>query len=744
MAIRKVLAHFMHESEREAARRALRDAYVTESYVLGDCDEADIPGLEAQGLIVEILDVPAAEPAEGSGAPSEEQSHGLESLESMGADEVLRETSYYLVQLPGPLLEEWRRRLQDDGREVLESMPGYAYLVRMTGEQAAQVREFPFVMSVRPYGPEETNPTIYGLTPPARGVSALESFGGEVTWDLSLHPGEDKAALVGWLRAHEVEIIGTSDRKVRITLPQGSELCYEVAGLPGVARMDPYVPPRPLNDVARDLLGLSAIDRSGGIGLTGAGQMIAVADTGLDETHPDFANRIAGVRARGRPGDASDPDGHGTHVTGSVLGDGAASGGAFHGVAPGATLFFQSLLDANGGLDGLPIDLGDLFEEAYAAGARIHNNSWGAETPALYTINATEVDRFVARRRDMLVVIAAGNEGLAADVLNSQVGFVDWASIGSPASSKNALTVGASRSTRTKGGWSRLTYLEKWPDKFPDPPIAAERISGNAESIAAFSSRGPCDGHRIKPDVVAPGTDIVSTKSSTAPLRNFWGSVTRNKRYAYLGGTSMAAPLVAGCAALVREYLTSARNHQPSAALLKAVLINGTRWLAGVDAVADHAFCPNYHQGFGGVYLPTSIPNPHAPALRLEFADTWNEPRRQFDRTGQHFRYEFSFAGGSPLRICLVYTDQPGRAVQNILYLVVEHRASRKKWVGNEQVRKDVRGPDLDNNVEVIRIEDAPAGEYVIQVSAYSLLHTPQDFALVVTGELDSGLVAVS
>ncbi len=239
---------------------------------------------------------------------------------------------------------------------------------------------------------------------------------------------------------------------------------------------------------------------------------MAVADTGLDEDHPAFEGRIAGIVARGRTGDASDPDGHGTrgtHVAGSVLGDGSASGGDIRNTAPEARLFFQSLLDANGELGGLPVDLGDLFKEAHRAGARIQNHSWGAKTSAAYTFNSIEVDEFAAERRNALLVISAGNEGRAAAPLNSAPGFVDWLSVGSPASSKNALTVGASRSDRTSGGLAALTYGAVWPSKFPDPPIvASEKVSDDVEALAAFSSRGPCDDRRIKPDVVAPGTDV--------------------------------------------------------------------------------------------------------------------------------------------------------------------------------------------------------------------------------------------
>lgn len=126
---------------------------------------------------------------------------------------------------------------------------------------------------------------------------------------------------------------------------------------------------------------------------------------------------------------------------------------------------------------------------------------------------------------------------------------------------------------------------------------------------------------------------------------------------------------------------------------------NGARWLTGVDAVADHPHAPNYHQGFGAVSMLTTLPSPSAPTLRLEFLDPWQDPQQHFVRNGQPVRRRLTVSGGAFLRICLAWTDGAAR--------------------------------------------DNPApGDYLIQISASNLLQARQDYALVVVGELGSGLVA--
>lgn len=752
MAKKRIIAHFMDEQEETTALQKITNVQRTESYVLGEINETDIPALQQKGLIIQVLE--AQPKAETPGKELEpipgtilRRSREEPSAKAPEPTVDRSKSNFYLIQLKGPLLEEWRQQLRQLRVQLLEYVPRDNYTARLTPRQVDAVSALPFVSTVRLYSLEDTGPVSakgLELEPPSTAPSLGVKM---ITFDVRLHREKDLPKVLKWLEKRKVGIAGATGRKIRLYLLEDSPLAAEIAALPEVAAMEEYMPPKLHNDVARVLLG---IDRSAQpnptahISQTGEGQIVAVADTGLDERHPDFRGRIAGIVAWGRKDDPSDPHGHGTHVAGSVLADGSASGGHIRGIAPKAKLFFQSLLDASGELGGLPLNLGDLFEEAYWVGARIHNNSWGSATESMYTMHSIEVDEFVAKHRDMLIVISAGNEGQAAQRRHSKPGFVDWLSIGSPASSKNALTIGASRSSRTEGGYANLTYGLAWPGEFPDPPIADEKISGNPETLAAFSSRGPCDDRRIKPDVVAPGTDIVSTKSSLSPLRNFWGPYPGNGYYAFMGGTSMAAPLVSGCAALVREYYVKERKHDPSAALLKATLINGTRWLTAPDAIADHPHLPNYHQGFGCIYMPWTIPNPAEPTLKLEFQDTWKQKRLQFTRSGQRFRIQFSISGGTRLRICLTWTDLPARALQNNLNLFVQHLPSGQKWIGNEHLPMGLKIPDPDNNVEAVRLDNPPAGSYLIQISATNLLKGPQDFALVVTGELTSPLTVIS
>lgn len=738
MAQKHVVAFFMHEHEAAEANRRMQHVVETESFLIGDIDEDEIPDLQRAGLIVQVVEDSAPEPLDELVAGFHRTAIAPAALDR-AEERSVAETNYFTAELAGPLVEPWRELLAAFGAEIIEVTGPQRFTIRIELGTYGDILNLGFVRRLRPYTIANAEPQ----TARRLDIGAAPNFREMVAYDLRLHRADDADRILEWLVDRHIAVGGRSRRKLRVYLFRDAAELSELERLPEIASVEEFVPPQLANDRARHIIGLDTNLGLGGVAETGHGQIVAIADTGLDDMHPDFQGRIVGLVALGRPNDPSDPNGHGTHVAGSVAGDGAASNGAIRGTAPGAKIFFQSIMDASGRLGGLPLDLNDLFDEAYRAGARIHNNSWGAALAARYSLSSLEVDEFVHDHPDMTVVIAAGNEGTAGKRINSATGYVDWLSLNAPSTSKNALTVGASRSDRVQGGFAGLTWGQAWPNHFPDPPISTETVSGDPESLAAFSSRGPCDDRRIKPDLVAPGTDIVSAKSSRAPLANFWGSFPGyNSQYAYMGGTSMAAPLVAGCAALVREYFERSHDHDASAALVKAALINGTRWLSGNDATAEFATTPNFHQGFGRLHMPWTIPNPGENGLELRFIDGWQDAQLQLFRTGARIQRRVRVGDSRPFRACLVWTDPPGRALQNNLDLFIEHLPTATKWMGNQDLPLRLRLPDAENNIEIVRIETPVAGDYLIQIAASNLLRTDgQAFALVVTGDLSGELV---
>jgi len=746
MAKRRVIAHFMHETERDQVTPHLSNSVVGDGLAYGEIEEAHIENLRKSARIVfQMLDEPRGPTrASPEAAAQPVMAAALDASYSPPPAFAPAPSNCFYVKLKGPLFPAWRTQLESMGVDFREARPEHEWVTRIPMTSVPGVRTLPYVLGVRMRESDRNLPT-------RQEMSAFGSPGGQngmVTYDLRLDPKANARDFVGYLHSKSISVAAAEGDKVRIFLQENDARLDEISRLTDVViDIQPYLVPELHNDQARVLLGVDS--RPGSpppLTLQGETETIAVADTGLDETHPDFQGRIVGVRAWGRPPtDATDPHGHGTHVAGSALGDGTASGGAIKGTAPRAKLFFQSLLDKNSKLGGIPLRLESLFAEAYAAGARIHNNSWGTASFAAYRMDAREVDEYIYKKKDMLVVISAGNDGTAADppfgLRNVPKGEVDWLSVGSPATARNALTVGAYRNSRTANGYSALTYGNVWPQKFPMAPSQSDLVSGDVNSLAAFSSRGPCDDYRIKPDVVAPGTDILSCKSALAPPFQFWGPDTAGRPYAYWGGTSMAAPLVSGCAALIRQYYVTARSHLPSAALLKASIINSTRWLTGRDSVEGFGEPPNYHQGFGAVWLPAAIPNAFDPTLRLEFHDNWQDTAQHFTATGLRKRFTINVNAGRPLRFTLAYTDAPGRALQNNLQLFVETPDGQLLF-GNMRLPRGNNRPDTVNNVERIVIDTPVAGPYLVKIDAANIF-MPQDFALVVTGDLTSPLTEI-
>ncbi|SDJ23060.1 S8 family peptidase [Nonomuraea jiangxiensis] len=272
-------------------------------------------------------------------------------------------------------------------------------------------------------------------------------------------------------------------------------------------------------------------------GFDGAGTTVAILDSGIDTSHPDLAGRVTAERDFSDEGSTKDLNGHGTHVAATVGGAGERKG-----VAPGARIVNGRVLNADGiGLSSWAID--GMEWAAGEAGADIVNLSLGSSQPGGPLTDAIGA---LTERHGTLFVVAAGNYGCAA-------------CIGSPGDSPAALTVGA---------------------------VDSE------DRMAEFSNYGPVGLDRlIKPDVTAPGVGIVAARAHGTALGE-----PVDDSYTRMSGTSMAAPHVAGAAALLRQARPGIK-----AAELKSLLMGTAKPTADV---------PPDRQGAGRVDVAAALAGP--------------------------------------------------------------------------------------------------------------------------------------
>ncbi|MGA5507574.1 S8 family peptidase [Streptomyces umbrinus] len=237
-------------------------------------------------------------------------------------------------------------------------------------------------------------------------------------------------------------------------------------------------------------------------GYDGKGVKVAVLDTGIDATHPDLKDRIDAAKNFSAAADTVDRAGHGTHVASTIAGSGAASpaGTKYAGVAPGARLLVGKVLDDEGSGEDSGVIAG--MQWAVEQGAEVVNMSLGGEDrPGIDPVEQAVND--LSASSGALFVIAAGNEGPKEGT------------VGTPGSAAAALTVGA---------------------------------VDRQDAIAEFSSRGPTADGSLKPDLTAPGVDIVAAKAA----EGFMGDPAADG-YVSMSGTSMATPHVAGAAAILAQ-----------------------------------------------------------------------------------------------------------------------------------------------------------------------------------------------
>ncbi|KAK5093331.1 hypothetical protein LTR70_004701 [Exophiala xenobiotica] len=661
---------------------------------------------------------------------------------SFGVGDTAR-SDHILVQAAKYLTKDNKEELARLKIQIEELVSDKTYLCRFEGEKKdlGAVRRLPFVTWANVYGSQfvvssDLTPTSQNAWSGAREASASDAHEVDVVFHESHGQSKDKLVEAVAKAAH-VHSSTLEAREDMLRLVLQDRYFGAVARLDAVRSILPVVENKLYNNIARNILfgydeniGARTLEEDtnikiGDFDLRGQGEIVAVADTGIDDGHTAFKGRIVAKQGFARSA-TDDPDGHGTHVCGSVLGDGqyksATKAFRVQGTAPEARLVMQSIGDDEGNLIGIPADVGELFQEAYDLDARVHNNSWGSKISGLpYGTAGRQIDKFVRSNPDMVICFAGGNEGVDID----RNGIVDLKQIGRYAAAKNSITVGASESYRPEGPieWGMFPEYVNGPAKFKTNPIRSDLTANNSSGMAAFSNRGPSKEGRIKPDIVAPGTFILSARSKLlGPARRGWG-VPDDPEWWYQGGTSMASPLVAGGCAVMRQALRKdledrgfsqedVKNHNFSAALIKALLINGAVELKGQYFPSEAGPSPNFSSGWGRVNLKESV----------EMAKL-----REDDDSSTVGCYQ-SCHLGKALGDDGVYTheiliDASTRTLKNHLALLVT--VGNKKEFGNSTA-------DCKNNVEQVAWPNTPSGtaKIIVTVKHLAKFRDTQDFAL--------------
>jgi len=563
----------------------------------------------------------------------------------------------YIIDMIGPVNPEWRQEIEEQGVNIINYVPNYAYEVSMTPEQAEEVENMFFVDWVGFYQPE------YKMH--SRLDEALDK---DMPVSIRLRPNFEELSLNNL--ESQLQVLGTEDLNengYRLTVEVNDvEILEDLAMMNDVYYISPYVEPELHGEMDIQQIGgglwfmddeyerrddLTPPPREGDpqepyrkygdfgayinqIGYSGEGVTVAVADTGIgdgtvgDAGVKDFTGRVIGGYGFGPDEDYwADGHYHGTACTGLIVGDTHEGTGATwdeyedgdmpyymgQGLAFESEIFATKIFDDGAAFLGPPYF--DIVEEpAQRSDAYIHSNSWGSstdgsyiETDEIFDQTVRDADRDTDKNRPMVITSSAGNDGGRGDTTT-----------GSPANAKNVITVGGNQPYNPGMGYE------------------------NPENMYGSSSRGWTEDNRIKPDVIAPSESVISQNT---PL-------DEPDSYVSASGTSFGNPLVAGAATIVVDWYEKNYEETPSPALVKSILINTANDL-DPEIGNTRGPVPNQDEGWGVPDL-SKLEYPTDDPIGFMFED-----QESLLTTGDVDEYEISYQEeDEPLKITLTWTDK--------------------------------------------------------------------------------------
>jgi len=602
---------------------------------------------------------------------------------------------YFIVQFTGPIDRAARAAIEGAGGVILDYIPHHALLARLAPAAVAALRADPRVQWIGLYEPAYRLDPAIGtrtFTDPDRRADPLL----RITADY--FAGEDPLAIAAAVRAAggAVDVVFDDAATHRMRVRVARERLAELAHIRGIQWVEEFGEFELRNNTTRWVLqsNVSAVMPIWDRGIRGEGQIVGHIDGRLNRGSCYFIDPLENtpgpnhrklVAYRSSTGYGTNL--HGTHTACTIAGDQEPVNGTIsnNGIAYRARISHANEDDVTG-WGGGPSNFIDYLTFAAEDGARVHTNSWGDDGTTAYTAWCRDIDLFSRLFEDNLVAFAVTN----------------LSQLKTPENAKNCLAVGATRQA----------------------PNQASHGSGGS---------GPTSDGRRKPEVYAPGVGIISSSTGTCATTS-------------LTGTSMACPASTGLGALVRQYF--ADGFYPSGlpvpadavvatgALVKAVLINAT-----VD-MTEIAGYPSTLEGWGRLLLDNTLYF-DGDSRGLEVIDVRHAAGMA---TGEVRSHTVEVLGSDPLKITLVFTDEPaaiGAAYAPVndidLEVIAGVEPEAPVYKGNVFANgQSETGGAFDplNNVEMVSLTAPVPGTYTINLYARQVVGSPQGYAIVVSGNL--------